>query len=101
GIRDDLVTGVQTCALPICREDASADIQEHGRDARELRPRTPQHICYKIPASRPTLRSDCQAESVLLARGHFPAGLLESRQWRGRSEEGRVGGKGGEEGRKV
>src|SRR5207244_5113652 len=31
GIRDDLVTGVQTCALPIFRKDRFGDIQRGGR----------------------------------------------------------------------
>src|SRR5207244_10141375 len=37
GIRDDLVTGVQTCALPICRADAVghrvARVDQGGRQA--------------------------------------------------------------------
>src|SRR5258708_10022910 len=31
GIRDDLVTGVQTCALPICRDPGAAQANLAGR----------------------------------------------------------------------
>src|SRR5207244_9758401 len=33
GIRDDLVTGVQTCALPILRRTRALDLVPHGRGA--------------------------------------------------------------------
>src|SRR5207244_8658710 len=35
GIRDDLVTGVQTCALPICHMDVLADLLNHELSAKQ------------------------------------------------------------------
>src|SRR5260221_10861600 len=47
GIRDHCVTGVQTCALPICKRDGL------GRGARLPRPRHDPRRRRDRPASRP------------------------------------------------
>src|SRR5258708_40232615 len=71
GIRDDLVTGVQTCALPIWHRDGWACWERHRSDcARSI-----------LEPSRRTARGDCEASRRSQASG-------------GRSGERRVGEKG-------
>src|SRR3712207_2237041 len=71
GIRDIGVTGVQTCALPICRrEDDTATLPRHpllrslARDVRELQLRLPPHADeHHADAARPaTLLGRLQAD---------------------------------------
>src|SRR5207244_5361817 len=70
GIRDDLVTGVQTCALPICHSPAAG----HPSPAEEA-----------PPPGRAWNRCQMNGSSVL---GCFPWIAMRKRR---RSEERRVG----------
>src|SRR5205823_11450631 len=85
GIRDKLVTGVQTCALPIWRP-AAPDFSDHDRDP----PHVPGRADRGAPASArhtgraATLRTDT-LEPLRVVRE--PAWSLDGR----RSEERRVG----------
>src|SRR5947208_5086693 len=74
GIRDDLVTGVQTCALPISRNSASAS---------SVRP-----SASSVSASRSRTASDRPSSA---ARRYFSAAAAGSRP---RLEERRVGKEG-------
>src|SRR3989441_4162081 len=80
GIRDKLVTGVQTCALPISRAQASS-----GRRREEGSPGAPRHA----PAGAPPCRGDA-------------GDGREVSEWRRSSGSRRLrgGGKGGAGGRK-
>src|SRR5207244_8056199 len=77
GIRDDLVTGVQTCALPICAVGTEA-----ARAAGGGRPQlaTPQPVARR--------------ERGALALAERRRARRESREGRDRSEERRVGKEG-------
>src|SRR5207244_10436143 len=79
GIRDDLVTGVQTCALPICR--GLRRLPDRARDA----------VRHRDPRGRLAV----DALPRLLPRGeegHASAGLAHPLDVpQGRSEERRVG----------
>src|SRR5258708_31386138 len=78
GIRDDLVTGVQTCALPICLDLAIAEYRT---------------VVY--------VEREAYAAATLVARmaeGHLHSAPIwddlttfDGGAWRGRSEERRVG----------
>src|SRR5207244_5443261 len=82
GIRDDLVTGVQTCALPISRQPGAQDVR------RRLGPghRHP-------PARHLSLRPGGAATDGAAALRQAGLSLVElgARQPRARSEERRVG----------
>src|SRR5438552_12408903 len=69
GIRDDLVTGVQTCALPISNS---------GREGRSIVPSSPR----SSTAAKPF----CSAKSRILSQLHVGHPKVEKR-----SEERRVG----------
>src|SRR5258708_31997311 len=61
GIRDDLVTGVQTCALPISSRsrDASSDRDVtivHRIECAPINSR-PTHLCHLLPTSNSSLPS--------------------------------------------
>src|SRR5205823_10424078 len=89
GIRDKLVTGVQTCALPICaaaRKDASAPARAQQPPARD-RPGVGGGARGHGPAP-----ADQQAGDPV--RGYHPAGsrlALTDALVTSRSEERRVG----------
>src|SRR5207244_5390022 len=56
GIRDDLVTGVQTCALPIWDRDLQRRAVRDGASAREgAAARSDQELC---PAAGPAAEAD-------------------------------------------
>src|SRR5689334_24575116 len=77
GIRDGTVTGVQTCALPICRDDGrKIEMPERIRRTRKL--------------------TSEEAAGLRAVRAEFAtrpsqSELLESGEYAGRSEERRVG----------
>src|SRR2546423_4139713 len=76
GIRDKLVTGVQTCALPICSsKTARRGGHLFGRAERH------RHRKRTWPRSRPAVRP----------RSATPRASPTSKTWPGRSEERRVG----------
>src|SRR5207244_6497432 len=50
GIRDDLVTGVQTCALPICnRRESEEELKEKKKRKTRLIQNLPLSICPRAP----------------------------------------------------
>src|SRR5258708_16678929 len=77
GIRDDLVTGVQTCALPIC---------ELGRSAEERRAAMTEDSLLLIES-----RLGIRLPESYRALHHRHADRLQKLDWSGRSEERRVG----------
>src|SRR5258708_23038285 len=80
GIRDDLVTGVQTCALPICSPRAFSRARYFAIRVVRI---THQSI---EPAKTPAANvSDCEAEAIDATDAKMPAK---------RSEERRVGKEG-------
>src|SRR5207244_10403887 len=95
GIRDDLVTGVQTCALPICRCSCTAS---SPRPAPEVRCRNPSQdgpaSCNPFlgPYLGPRKRGTPMSGHPILPAERITLPLLPLRD---RSEERRVG-KGGE-----
>src|SRR5205823_9328722 len=85
GIRDKLVTGVQTCALPICegRERAGGDVER--RDRRGSRPEDAREVV----ADRLQ-----RVELAALDQVHAAEDVVDQRDTRltgARSEERRVG----------
>src|SRR5258708_27765773 len=78
GIRDDLVTGVQTCALPICREGHRLDVHplhDLDGDLLDLAGVVERHPNRRAPADPGQSRTDLD-----MGRARGP-----------RSEERRVG----------
>src|SRR5205823_7586405 len=75
GIRDKLVTGVQTCALPICFR---------------TNPENAQWV-QKLLASKPVKLSRAQIETLAIVSYRQPVTRPEIDEIRGRSEERRVG----------
>src|SRR5690349_23752467 len=73
GIRDLYVTGVQTCALPICRAPS-------GRDREFVRPCRPRQD-----------DGDVRSRRLLAMRLCDRQGAIRRREGEGRSEERRVG----------
>src|SRR5205823_11716417 len=94
GIRDKLVTGVQTCALPI----SEIDVREAGPSlvaGPEQRLGVSALAVAKAEGRRDRACDDAlQVALVHLARG-MPAGADPVREHVGRSEERRVGKEGG------
>src|SRR5205823_9385442 len=84
GIRDKLVTGVQTCALPICR------VRPHrvGKDRPGRRARRDRLRRSRLPPPAHPLHR----RLPLQRRGHLPRPHARRRE--GRSEERRVGKEG-------
>src|SRR5207244_6152186 len=80
GIRDDLVTGVQTCALPICRSTHESEIHEAEGSGPEYRGHacTGEHHPTRDPPSKTLTRHGSMMPGVFF-RFHY------------RSEERRVG----------
>src|ERR1041384_8429941 len=67
GIRDKLVTGVQTCALPIWKESLALDLRsdEGKRIARALIDRADVVIDNFLPAQRESLGLTAMPERVI------------------------------------
>src|SRR5947208_3192140 len=87
GIRDDLVTGVQTCALPIWLQvggrDATVGLVREQREPFELEPDARRTVvCNHGPVTD---------ERLDVARGEASPARRHRRPIGGRSEEGRVG----------
>src|SRR5207244_6217674 len=81
GIRDDLVTGVQTCALPICEDGRFVPEGQLGRIASLHEAR--EHLLHQR-----CTRPEFFLEAVLNETGHRVIKAVRQRQ---RSEERRVG----------
>src|SRR6476660_8028518 len=60
GIRDDLVTGVQTCALPICAGEAEG----LGAAARDLGRRDARPLRDERPGKRASLLRDLRRDAL-------------------------------------
>src|SRR5207247_3710155 len=86
GIRDPLVTGVQTCALPIYRR--SGHRTRLGRPPRRLGPEArEERVAGHPPRRRASCRLATPPQRAGTPRGEDPASSLEQ----ARSEERRVG----------
>src|SRR5207248_5103092 len=69
GIRDRTVTGVQTCALPICLEEEDAREREQGV-ARELRARQVARTTGQFLFSLVAPQADCEVLEIGGSRGY-------------------------------
>src|SRR5437870_3985541 len=90
GIRDGHVTGVQTCALPICRYGVRLYELARGIDKSEVVPDRPtQSISAEDTFERDVLLTEMEPMIRRLAEHTWAASRKESRI--ARSEERRVG----------
>src|SRR5207244_7989043 len=92
GIRDDLVTGVQTCALPISSKEQIKEIVELQRKAGKT-----YMMMETVVYSREYLFAKDLYDRGVLGRIQFLRGSHQQ-DMDGRSEERRVGKEGGWEG---
>src|SRR6266852_9850549 len=73
GIRDATVTGVQTCALPICRRNAFArDVATSNQSPSEFHSAPKTKICLRSPPRRrnaPPMRSGHRGTSPTVREG--------------------------------
>src|SRR5206468_8554940 len=94
-IRDLIVTGVQTCALPICLRRRAAE--RLGGALSEARRGDEYEVVFTLPVGR-AVRQPPQAHSGTPStgrkRGGGAAGRVAVGAKRGRSEERRVGKEG-------
>src|SRR5207244_9005557 len=79
GIRDDLVTGVQTCALPIFQ----SELVPPGPGA-PISPRA-RHTCFEV-ADYDAMKTTLEREGITYVENTQPGGRVQMR-----SEERRVG----------
>src|SRR5207244_5816825 len=86
GIRDDLVTGVQTCALPISVAQSSAD-QRKGRSGRVA-----AGVCIRLYSEKDYLERPRFTQPEI-QRANLADVILRMKAF-GRSEERRVGQEG-------
>src|SRR5207244_6346086 len=68
GIRDDLVTGVQTCALPICASLSFADGDRYVALSLSFDPRDAPHACRVILGEGSLEMPECDWNGIGLWR---------------------------------
>src|SRR5947208_10290325 len=86
GIRDDLVTGVQTCALPIFERRSAEFMKTHPRRAAN------PHGFFTAPGcSAPSKVAFAEPRDALVHTGRIEDALVEHKRLADRSEERRVG----------
>src|SRR3712207_7618132 len=71
GIRDIGVTGVQTCALPICARQAASDLSRWHHAYKKLRTREKQKVTKMLRAPRAELPFGTQVAYGRVATGQI------------------------------